>query len=467
MPLADPAQPVGSEPHGGGMQTFAARPGTPRHPRIARAEGVYLWDTNGRRLLDVASGPVAVNLGHAHPRILAAMAAQAAKVTFTHYGQFESEANLAMAERLTAAAGPGYERAWFCSGGSEAVEASLKFARQLAVVRGQPERWKVISRASSYHGNTLGALAVTGDANAHRVFGPMLAPMPKIPTPFSFRVPANHTAATWAAHCADELQRTIEREGPRSVLAFIMEPVGGVSTGALVVPDSYLRRVREICSAHGVLLIYDEVITGAGRTGPFLAAHRLPDARPDLVVMAKGLTGGYTPFGALLASAGMVAEIASAGGFMHGHTYTGNPMSCAIADAAVAEVIERDLGGNAARLGPLLTAKLQALADRTPLIGDVRGRGLLQAIELVADKATKRALPLDRMAPQRLQRLALDAGLSLYGRRTNAGRDGEWLMIAPPLIATEAHLDEIVAGLDITLARYADELTQDGVRLGS
>jgi adenosylmethionine-8-amino-7-oxononanoate aminotransferase len=458
---------VGSEAHGGGMQTFAAKPGAARHPRIARAESVYLWDTTGRRLLDVASGPVAVNLGHGHPRILAAMRIQAERVTFTHYGQFESEANLALAERLTGIAGPGYERAWFCSGGSEAVEAALKFARQVAVTRGEARRWKVISRSSSYHGNTLGALAVTGDANAHRMFGPMLAPMPKVATPFSYRVPENHTAETWAAHCAEDLARTIEREGPDSVLAFIVEPVGGVSTGALVVPDAYLRRIREICTAHGVLLIYDEVITGAGRTGTFLAAHRMPEARPDLIVLAKGLTGGYTPFGALLAPKALVALLAASGGFMHGHTYTGNPMSCAIADAAVSEVIERDLSGNAERLGVLLMQKLQALADRSPLIGDVRGRGLLQAIELVADKATKTGLPLHLMAPQRLQVLARDHGLSLYGRRTNAGRDGEWLMIAPPLISNEAHLDQIVEGLERTLARYADELIGAGVRLGA
>lgn len=466
MTIAAQTSPIASERHGGGMQTFAAKPGAARNPRIARGEGVYLWDTNGRRLLDVSSGPIAVNLGHGNKRVLAAMMAQADKVTFTHYSQFESEANLMLADLLTGLAGEGFERSWFCSGGSEAIEASIKFARQHAVMSGQGSRWKVVSRATSYHGNTLGALSITGDANAHKMFGAMMQSMPKVPTPFSYRVPANHTAESYARHCAQELERTIEREGPDSVLAFVMEPVGGVSTGALVVPDFYLQMMRDICTKHGVLLIYDEVITGAGRTGKFLAAHHLPSAKPDIVVLAKGLTGGYTPFGAILVPAAMVERIASGGGFMHGHTYTGNPMSCAIAHAALSEVVDRKLADNARRLEPVLRDKLKGLADRSPLVGDVRGKGLLFALEIVADKATKTMTPLEHMAPARVQKLALDQGLSVYCRRTNGGRDGDWVMVSPPLISEPQHVDEIVAGLEKTLRALADELTAKGVKLG-
>lgn len=465
MTIATHDQPVGIEPHGGGMQTFAAKAGAKRHPRIARGEGVYLWDTDGRRMLDVSSGPIANNLGHGNKRILSAMIAQAEKVTFAHPSQFESEANLQLSDMLTGLAGKGYERAWFCSGGSEAIEGAIKFARQHAVMTGKGSRWKVISRATSYHGNTLGALALTGDANAHKMFGPMIKEMPKIPTPFSYRVPPNYTAETYARHCAAELERKIEAEGPESVLAFIVEPVGGVSTGALTVPDFYIEMVRDICTRHGVMLIFDEVITGAGRTGTFLAAHHLPHAMPDIVVLAKGVSGGYAPLGCVLVSKEMVETISSGGGFMHGHTYTGNPMSCAVGVAALSEVVDRNLADNAKTLGPLLKSKLQALAERTPLIGDVRGKGLLFAAEIVADKSTKTMTPLELNAPTRIQQLALDQGLCVYCRRTNGGRDGDWIMVSPPLISEPQHVDEIVAGLEKTLRVLADELTRAGVKL--
>jgi len=463
--IATHATPVGSEPHGGSMQTFSAKAGAPRNPRIARGEGLYLWDTDGRRLIDVSSGPVANNLGHGNKRVLAAMHAQADKVTFVHPSQFESEANLQLAHLLTALAGKGFERAWFCSGGSEAVEGAIKFARQHAVMSGRSTRWKVVSRATSYHGSTLGALSVTGDAVAHQMFGPMMQRMPKVPTPFTYRIPQNHTPESYARHCAAELERTIESEGPDSVLAFIMEPIGGVSTGALVVPDIYITMVRDICTRHGVLLIFDEIISGAGRTGTFVAAHHLPKAQPDMMVLAKGITGGYTPFGAVLMPAKMVEHVASGGGFMHGHTYTGNPMSCAIGFAALTEVVERDLAANAKRMGEILKAKLHKLAARSPLIGDVRGKGLLCAIEIVADKATKAMTPLECNAPARIQQLALDQGLSVYCRRTNGGRDGDWVMASPPLIAEAHHIDEIVDGLEKTLRVLQDELVRHGVKL--
>lgn len=465
MTIARHDQPVGIEPHGGGLQTFGAKPGSPRHPRIARGDGMYLWDTDGRRLIDVSSGPIACNLGHANKRVLAAMIAQAEKVTFVHPSQFENEANLRLSELLTRLAGEGFERAWFCSGGSEAIEGAIKFARQHAVMSGKGSRWKVISRATSYHGNTLGALALTGDANAHKMFGPMLREMPKVPTPFSYRVPPNFTPDSYARHCASELERKIEAEGPESVLAFIVEPVGGVSTGALTVPDFYIEMIRDICTRHGVLLIFDEVITGAGRTGAFLAAHHLPHARPDIVVLAKGITGGYTPLGAVVMPASMVATVATGGGFMHGHTYTGNPLSCAIGYAALTEVDDRKLAANAKLMGELLKPKLQALAGRSPLVGDVRGKGLLTAIEIVADKSTKAMTPLELNAPTRIQQLALDKGLSVYCRRTNGGRDGDWVMVSPPLICEPHHVDEIVDGLERTLRVLADELTSHGVKL--
>ena len=255
----------------------------------------------------------------------------------------------------------------------------------------------------------------------------------------------------------------IRAEGPETVLAFIMEPVGGLATGALVAPDAYYAAVRDICTRHGVLLIFDEVMSGAGRTGEFLAAGHWPAARPDLVVLAKGITAGYTPMGAVLAPEAMTSRVVAAGGFMNGFTYFANPLSCAVGAAVLSELVERDLIGNAARMGARMRTRLEAIAASSPLVGDIRGKGLLLAVELVADKASKRMIPLERMAPYRMQALGLEHGLALYCRRTGGGAYGDWLMITPPLIVTEAEVDELAERLTATLDQYADELRRDGV----
>ncbi len=434
-----------------------------RRPRIRRAEGVWFEDTEGNRYMDASSGPVVSNLGHGNRRVLDAMRDQAEAVAFAFPMQWESEANLRLSARLAALAGTGLERAFLVSGGSEAVETALKFARQHAVVAGQPGRWKVIGRNPGYHGGTLGALAVTGDKAAHALYGPMLRAMPLAPAPFTYRVPPNHTPETYAQACADALDSLIRAEGPDTVLAFIMEPVGGLATGALVAPDAYYAAIRDICTRHGVLLIFDEVMSGAGRTGAFLAAEHWPAARPDLVVLAKGITAGYTPMGAVLAPAAMADRVRDAGGFMNGFTYFANPLSCAIGAAVLDELIERDLIGNAARMGARLRAALLAIARTSPIVGDVRGKGLLLAIELVADKEDKRMIPLERMAPYRMQALGLEHGLALYCRRTGGGAFGDWIMISPPLIVTEAETDELARRLAATLDAYATELRRDGV----
>ena len=449
---------IGAEDHGGPVDTFYLKKGTPRRKVIARAEGIYMWDSEGRRYIDASSGPVASNLGHGNKRVLAAMIAQAEKVAFAHHSAFESEANVKLAELVTRLAGPGLERAFFVSGGSEATESAMKFARQYAVAKGEAARWKVIGREPGYHGGTLGALSVTGDPVSHAVFGPMMKTMPKVPAPFTYRLPPNHDADSNARAAATALEDCIRREGPDTVLAFIMEPVGGLATGALVAPDHYYKTVREICDRHGVLLIYDEVMSGAGRTGKFLAADHWPQGRPDLVTLAKGIAAGYTPMGALLAPDRMVETVAAAGGFMHGHTYLTNPLSCAIAVAVVSEMIERNLIANAERMGALLRTRLEALKAKSAVLGDVRGKGLLLAIEIVMDKETKAIAPAERMAVYRIAELAAARGLLLYTRRTAGGKYGEWLMVSPPLIVTAAEIEEIVALIGLTLADYEAEL---------
>jgi len=254
-------------PHGGPVQLFYQGKDAIRRPIVARADGIYMWDTDGRRYIDASSGPVVSNIGHGNSRVLAAMIEQAQKVAFASRTVFENEPNAKLADLITGLAGPGLERAYFVSGGSEATETAIKMARQYAVAKGEARRWKVIGRDPGYHGATLGAASVTGDPQAEKIFAPLMPVMPKVPAPFTYRLPPNHDADSYARACASALEDTIRHEGAETVLAFIMEPVGGLATGALVAPDHYYRSVREICDRHGVLLIYDEVMSGAGRTG--------------------------------------------------------------------------------------------------------------------------------------------------------------------------------------------------------
>lgn len=456
--LAEPAPALGTLERGEPVQVFAMPTGTPAKPRIARADGIYMWDTTGKRYIDASSGPVACNIGYGNRRVLDALQSQAEAAAFANPSTFESAANRLFAERLAEAAGPGYERVFVVSGGSEANEAAMKLARQMAVARGEASRWKVISRQPSYHGSTLGALSITGDPSAHDMFGPMMQSMPKVPAPITYRIPDGFDQQSWAEHCAEVLERTIVDEGPQSVLAFIQEPVGGLATGALVPHAAYMTRVREICSRYGVLLIHDEVMSGGGRTGAFLSHQHWPDCRPDIVVLAKGAGAGYFPLGVVLAPRDRVAEVAGGGGFMHGHTAHGNPLACAVGLAVLQETLDTGLVPNAARQGDRLRARLDALVDRSPIVGDVRGKGLLMALELVSDKAGKTPFPPSAMAAGVLAKAAIEQGLILYTRRTNAGRDGDWVMIAPPLIATDAEIDLIADGIEAAVAETARRL---------
>lgn len=445
-----------------GMQRFWTPVGTPRLPRVARAEGIHVWDTDGRRYLDVTSGPVTVNLGHGNARVLRALRDQAERVCYAYPSGFESESGEALALELTAAAGPGMEAAFFVSSGSEAVEKCIQFARLHAMVRGDAHRWKVIGREPAYHGSTLGALSMGGDLVAG-LMKPYMTEAPRVPAPLSYRLPPGHDAASFARECLASLERTIEREDPHSVLAFIMEPVIGLSGGAVVAPDFYYEEVRRICDHFGVLLIYDEVISGGGRTGRFLAAHHWPGARPDLVVLAKGLGGGYFPVGAFLAPAAMVATVAEQSGFHYGHTYKGNPLGCAVALAVLKETQDRGLAAQAAAVGAYLRQRLAALMPGIRLLGDVRGLGLLNAIEIVADQHTKAMLPRELDVIGELKALALAKGLLIYGRRSHGGRYGDWLMMTPPLIATAADVDVIVDGVAATLREYTAQLERRGL----
>jgi len=427
---------------------------TARRPRVARADGIYLWDTNGKRYIDASSGPMVSNIGHSNPRVLAAMKQQMDSATFAYRLHFENDAAESLAT-LTASLMPaGLDRIFFVSGGSECVESCLKLARQYAFVSGQQERWKVISLFPSYHGSTLGAVAVTGMHQFVEPFREMIKEMPKIPAATCYLDHDELTHEERGLRYAELLRAEIERQGPESVLAFIMEPVGGASTGALVAPDSWYREIQNICREYGVLLIADEVMTGAGRTGRFLASEHW-DLKPDIIAMAKGFAAGYAPLGAMAANRDIVATVMENGGFAHGYTYAGNPLACATGLAVLEEVLQQDLITNAAERGSRLKSLLSDLMDRYPFIGDVRGKGLLLAFELVADRDTMEPLPAELNAHVKLVEEAYRRGLIIYSRRTRGGTIGDHFMVCPPLIVSDADLDEILQLLTESLDAFA------------
>lgn len=439
---------------GGGIQHFWSPATASPINRIIKADGVYIWDEFGNKLFDASSGPVVCNLGHRNPEILSAMRAQAEKVTFAYPSMFRSDANEQLGDVLIDLAGPGYDRAYFVSGGSEAVEIAFKFARQYALATGKPNKNKIIGRMPSYHGSTFGAMSVTGDTWLSAIFGQMYKQMPMIPAPLSYRAKPGVTQEQLADECADSLMLEIERQDPDTVLAFILEPIMGISGGASFATTSYYEKVRKICDHYSVLLIYDEVMSGAGRSGTFLAAHHWPTVQPDLVVMGKGLGAGYFPLGALLAPNKMVDAVVAEGGFTVGHTYKTNPLSCAVGNAVLQEIVRNDLLQQSIRLGEKLRSGLRQLQKLHQCIGDVRGKGLLIAIEIVSCRNSKKPFPYKFDAPSKIAALARNHGLSFYVRRSCESIFGEWLMITPPLTSSSQNIDELVEKLNRTFEDF-------------
>jgi adenosylmethionine-8-amino-7-oxononanoate aminotransferase len=381
------------------------------------------------------------------------MREQMAKATFGYRLHFENEPAERLA-RLTAEKMPeGLTKVFFVSGGSEAVESCIKLARQWAVATGQKKRWKIISREPSYHGGTLGALALTGMTTMTTPFAPMMREMPKVPAPRTYLDRDNLDEEARGLKYAEMLRDRIIEEGPETVLAFIMEPIGGASTGALVAPDSYYARVTEICREFGILLILDEVMTGAGRTGRFMASEHW-DLKPDIVALSKGFASGYMPLGAMVADERIVEPVLEAGGFVHGYTYAGNPLACAAGLAVLQEIERLGLVERAGRIGAELKLQLEGLMERFPFIGSVRGKGLLLAFELVSDRETMTPLPKKYDAYIHLVEESYKRGLIIYSRRTR-GTEGDHFMVCPPLIADENHIVEIIETLEESLTALA------------
>ncbi len=418
-------------------------------PVAVRGDGCYIIDSNGKRYLDGSGGAAVSCLGHSDAGLRAALHAQLDALAFAHTGFFTSDAAESLADRLIAQAPPGIERVYLVSGGSEAVEAAIKLARQYFIEIGQPGRHRIIARRQSYHGNTLGALAAGGNEWRRRQFAPLMVETSHIAPCYEYRDRLEHEdSAAYGRRVADELEAEIQRLGPESVMAFIAEPVVGATAGAVPAVPGYLKRIREICDRHGVLLILDEVMCGMGRTGHLFACTE-DGVAPDLITIAKGLGAGYQPIGALLVSGAIYRAIAQGSGFFqHGHTYMGHPMAAAAAGAVLDAIRDRELLPRVREMGETLQAALVAELGQHPNVGDIRGRGLFRGVELVEDRATKTPFDPARRLHARVKALAFDAGLICYPMGgTIDGHRGDHILLAPPFIIEETQIDELVSRL--------------------
>ncbi len=420
-------------------------------PIIERGEGVYLYDRDGKRYLDAMAGAGVVAIGHGVTEVVDAIHRQASNVAFAYGGQFTTEVQMRLAELVVELAPAGLTKAFFVSGGAEATESALKMARQYFVEIGAPERQTVIGRWGSFHGNTLGALAASGRVPWQELYGPMMRELPHIEPSYCYRCPLGKTYPGCGIECAEDLERTILREGPESVAAFIADPIVGSSLGAATPPDEYFPRIREICDRYGVLLVADEVLTGFGRTGRAFALDHW-DVVPDLIVCGKGISSGYAPLGAVLVSEQIAGALNKGSGlFVHGHTYGGNPLACSAGLAVQEYMHEHGLIERSAELGPYLHEQATRLLER-PSVGDVRGgKGLFLGVEFVADKGERRPYPRERKVAETVLEAALEQGITLFAGGGDRGHAGDCIIVAPPLVITRAQIDEAIDLLEASI----------------
>jgi len=430
-----------------------------RLPVATAAQGIAITDSEGRRYIDASGGAAVSCLGHGHPDVVAALHEQVDRIAYAHTGFFTTQPAEALADDLIAHAPEGLSHVYLVSGGSEAVEAALKMARQYFVEIGQPQRRHIIARRQSYHGNTLGALAAGGNEWRRAQFRPLLMEAHHIAPCFAYREQLDgESDAHYAARAAGELEDKIQELGPDTVAAFVAEPVVGATAGAVPPVGDYFRRIREICDRHGVLLILDEVMCGMGRTGTLHACEQ-DGIAPDLMTIAKGLGGGYQPIGAVLLARRIFDAFAvGTGFFQHGHTYMGHPMAAAAA-LAVQQVIRRDgLLENVRAMGDRLDARLRETFGQQAHVGDIRGRGLFRAIELVQDRETRAPFDPALRLHARIKAEAMARGLMVYPMGgTIDGVRGDHVLLAPPFIVTPQDVDEIVGRLAEAVAAALPE----------
>jgi adenosylmethionine-8-amino-7-oxononanoate aminotransferase len=426
---------------------------SPNHtyPRGARGEGVYLYDDQGKQYLDGSGGAAVTCLGHGHPDVIAAIKAQLDKLAYAHTAFFTNEPQELLAARLAERFGEAGARVYFLSGGSEANETAIKLARQYWLARGKDSKHIVISREQSYHGNTLGALSLSGNPMRREIYAPCLHDWPRVPPCYAYRLQQDdETDDEYGERAAQALEDAILEHGADNIAAFIAETVVGATLGAVPPTGPYLKRVREICDRHEVLLILDEVMAGSGRSGTYFAFEQ-DDVLPDITTIAKGLGGGYQAIAATITREFVHDAIVERFNFFeHGHTYIGHATACA-AGVAVLDVINRDdLLANVQHISDQLFGELKIAFGDHPNVGNIRGRGLFIGIELVEDRDTKK--PVDRAYGGRLKQAAMDNGLIIYpGGRTADGDQGAHILLAPPFIYNEAHVDELVSKLQMVV----------------
>jgi adenosylmethionine-8-amino-7-oxononanoate aminotransferase len=435
----------------------------PRHSKTLppvglKGDGVYLIDANGTRYFDGSGGAAVSCLGHSDPDVINAIKTQLDSMAFAHTSFLTSEPAEALAVLLIEHAPAGLDRVYFVSGGSEAVEAALKLARQYYVEIGQAKRSKIIARRQSYHGNTLGALAVGGNAWRRAQFAPLLIDVSHIAPCYAYREQhSDESEIDFGLRLANELEAEILRLGPDEVMAFVAEPVVGATLGAVPAVKGYFERIRKICDQYGVLLILDEVMCGMGRTGTLFASEH-DGISPDICTIAKGLGAGYQPIGATLCSKTIYDAIENGSGFFqHGHTYVGHPVACA-AGLAVVDKLTSGLVDGVTAKGEMLQDMLRAALGQHPLVGDIRGRGLFVGVEFVKDRDTKACLDPSLKFNAHLKKAAFAQGLICYPMGgTVDGQHGDHVLLAPPFISEPDHLAEVV---DKLTAAFDDVTTQ-------
>ena len=430
-------------------------------PVISHGEGIYLFDQAGKRYIDASSGALVVSVGHGNRHVADAMHAQLLKVGYVNGTQFTSEATETLAAKLCAIAATELPdakltRAAFLSSGSEVVEAAVKFVRQLWMERGQPKRSKIIARAPSYHGNTLYALSMSGRPHYKKLYGPMLSEVVTTASPYPYRSPIANYERDGAGYYGKLLEEVIAREGGETIAAFIAEPVIGSSAGAAVPPPGYFKRLREICDRHGILMIADEVLCGAGRCGAFFASQPTGFV-PDVLVLGKGIGGGAAPLSALLVRQDHLEEMkAGSGYFQHAQTYLQAPFMTAAGKAVLEEFARLDLVGNSARTGAYLLKQLREKLLPIKNIGSVQGLGLLAGVELVENKDTKAPFARSKKVIEKLCAHLFARGLIVWPNMGQAdGINGDLFMIGPPLVITEKQVDELVDSLAAALEEFS------------
>jgi len=423
------------------------------YPKIVRGKGVFLYEDSGREYLDACSGAVSANIGHGNEEVAEAMANQAKTLAFTHLSRFTTDPIIDLAQKVVDFSGNKFSGVYFVSGGSEAADTAIKLARQYFLERDKVScKYKVISRWRSYHGNTIGAMSLSGKTGLRRKYNPLLLEFPHIEPCYCYRCPYDDTYPQCGVKCAYALEKEIVRVGAENVSAFIAEPIVGSALSAACPPPEYFKIIREICSYYDILLIFDEVMTGFGRSGKNFAMEYW-DVNPDMVMLAKGISCCYSPLGGVMVTKSIMDTfIKGSGRFIHGYTYGGNPLSCAVG-AKVLEILVRDkVVENSYLQGEYLLKKLNELAVRSPIIGDVRGKGLLIGIEIVQNKETKEPFPIEKNVNGLITKIGLQNGIVLYpGDGVVLERFGDHVLVAPPLNIKRDEIDLLYSRFETTI----------------